>query len=198
MDIALQILGIAVQATGLAILYLHWRAKRGLGGAALVAGWVLIALGAFPWLMHVSIERGLALAMLAPMAAGLLFLAPDGLARIGNGATPKKARAAQDATALESESASPGRMSRNIARWTGSLIAAPALALAAMAAWQSFVPGTHADRFAFSILALMIVWTAALLWLLATMRPWRATFATTLAAFVLGGSAHLFVSGGAA
>ncbi|WP_135213090.1 hypothetical protein [Vitreimonas flagellata] len=196
MDIALQILGMMVQVAGLAILYLHWRAKRGLGGAVLVAGWALIALGALPWLMHVSIERGLALAMLAPMAAGLFLLAPDALARVGNSATPKKARAAQES--LEAESTSPGRLSRNVARWIGALIAAPALALAAMAAWQAFVPGVNADRFAFSIFALMIVWTAATLWLLATMRPWRATLVTTFAAFVLGGGAYLFVLGGAA
>ncbi len=196
MNIALQFLGIAVQVAGLAILYLHWRAKRGLGGALLVAGWALIALGALPWLMHVSIERGLALAMLAPMAGGLLFLTPDGLARIGNGAAPRKARGAQ--APPEAESTVPGRISRNIARWIGALLAAPALALAAMAAWQAFVPGVNADRFAFSIFALMIAWNAALLWLLATMRPWRATLVTALAAFVLGGGAYLFASGGAA
>ena len=198
MQDTLQIAGIAAQSAGLLVLFLHWRAKRGLGAVTLVLGWTLVALSAIPWLLSVSPERGLAIAMLAPMASGLLLLAPDGLSRLGNGAKPKKERGVDPATALEPETATQGRLSRNVARWIGSVIAAPALALAAAAAWQAFVPGAIADRVAFSILVLMIVWTAALLWLLSTMRPWIAAALITIAAFGLGAGAHAFVTGGAA
>ena len=146
MQDTLQIAGIAAQSAGLLVLFLHWRAKRGLGAVTLVLGWTLVALGAIPWLLSVSPERGLAIAMLAPMASGLLLLAPDGLSRLGNGAKPKKERGVDPATALEPETATQGRLSRNVARWIGSVIAAPALALAAAAAWQAFVPGAIADR----------------------------------------------------
>ncbi|HEX8899717.1 hypothetical protein [Vitreimonas sp.] len=199
MAIALQVLGITVQTAGLAILYLHWRARRGLGGPVLFAGWALIALGATPWLYSVSVERAFALAMLAPMVAGLLLLAPDGLARSRPNATTRKAktRAVQDAAPLETDSHASGRVSRDVARWIGALVIAPAFALAAMAAWQAFAPGANADRVAFSILALMLAWTAALLWLLASLRPWRATSILGIVALALGGGAYLLVSGGA-
>lgn len=195
MDMGLQMLGIAVQAAGLAILYLHWRARRGLGGLVLASGWALIGLGAVPWLLNVSIERGLAIAMLAPMMAGLFLLAPDALARVGDGAARKKKAPPPP---LEAEDAAAGALSRNVARWLGSLVAAPAFGVAAMAAWQAFTPGADVNRIAFSIFALMIGWTAAVLWLLASARPWLATLFTSVAAFALGGGAYLFASGGLA
>ncbi len=193
MTMGLQMLGIAVQAAGLAILYLHWRAKRGLGGLTLVGGWALIGLGAIPWLLNVSIERGLAIAMLAPMMAGLFLLAPDALARVGDGAARKKK---MQAPPLEAEDAIPGVLSRNIARWLGALVAAPAFGVAAMAAWQAFAPTADVNRIAFSIFALMIGWTAALLWLLASVRPWLAAFVTSVSAIAIGGGAYLFALGG--
>ncbi len=190
----MQVAGVAVQAAGVLVLYLHWRAKGGLGGVAVVAGWVMIAAGGAPWLLAVSAERGLAIAMLTPMTMGLALLAPDALARFENRGKRKPERTGET---LEPDASAPGRTSRNMARWIGALIAAPAFALASAAAWQAWGPGNVVDRVAFSIFALMLAWTAALLWVLSAPRPWRAAAVTTLGALALGGGAYLFVSSGA-
>lgn len=196
MDFVLQIVGTALQAVGVALVFLQWRGKR--SGALLAGGWGLILVGAIPWLLDVSIERGLAIAMLAPMLFGLALLAPDGLARLGANKRERKQRARQD-DAVEAQNAAPGAVSRTVARWIGALVAAPALALAATAAWQVFAPGSMIDRVAFSVFTLMIVWIAALLWLLSSARPWAVTAAASVGALALGGGAYWFAaSAGAA
>tara|TARA_R110001606_G_scaffold380811_1_gene541579 strand:+ start:11503 stop:12105 length:603 start_codon:yes stop_codon:yes gene_type:complete len=198
MDIILQTLGVLAQAAGAALLYLHWRRQRGLGGITLAAGWALILIGVSPWLPGVSLERGLALAALAPMFVGLLLSAPGGLEDLRRAARdrPARRRTVRDVTAPAGESPSPGSLSRNAARWVGSLIIVPLCAIAAMAAWQAFSPGPDVNRASFSILALMIVWIAALLWLLASAKPWRVALITAFGTSALGGSVFLLSAGG--
>jgi hypothetical protein len=189
-----QALGVLAQAAGLLLLFLHWRARRGLGGAALAAGWALILAGAAPWFVNAAPERALALAALAPMALGLLFLAPDALPRIANGAA-KPARA-EPVADLDAETPAPGRVSRNIARWVAGIVAAPALALAAAAAWQAFTPGATAGQIVVSTLVTIAAWTAAALWLLSTAKPWRATLIAVVLAAAIGGATYVKVAGG--
>jgi hypothetical protein len=200
MDVILQTLGIAGQAAGLALLYLCWRSWQGYGGLALAAGWALILFGMVPWLLNVSVERGLALASLGPMVVGLFLSIPNGLTDLSRNSKdrPARSRAVRETTPSDADIAAPGRLSRNVARWAGALIATPALAIAAMAAWQAFMPGTPVNRAGFSIFALIIIWTAALLWLLASERPWRVALMTGVGAAFLGGSVLILASGGTA
>lgn len=198
MELTLQTLGITGQGAGIALLYLHWRSRQGLGGAALAAGWALVLLGMVPWLLNVSVARGIALAAIAPMVAGLFLSAPNGLADLERNAKEHSSRsrpARGTTSATESEIALSGRLSRNVARWVGALIATPALSIAAMAAWQAFVPGTPANRAGLSIFVLIIVWMATLLWLLASERPWRVTLVSGTGAAVLGASVFILTSG---
>jgi hypothetical protein len=199
MDVILQTIGTVGQVAGMALLYLHWRRGRGLGGGVLATGWALILLGMAPWMPGVSVERGLALASLAPMVVGLFLSAPHGLADLGSAARERPARrrtAARDAAAPAAEPPSPGRLARNAARWVGSVIVVPAVAIASMAAWQGFAPGSDVNRASFSILALMIVWVAALLWLLASAKPCRVTLIIALVAAAMGGGIFITTSGG--
>lgn len=198
MELTLQILGIAAQAAGIALLYLHWRSRRGPGGAVLAVGWAFILLGMVPWLLNVSVARGLALASLGPMIVGLLLLIPNGLTDLRRNSKdrPERSRAVRETAPSDPEIAVPGRLSRNATRWAGALIATPALAIAAMAAWQAFMPGTPVNRAGFSIFALIIVWTANLLWLLANERPWRVVLVTSAGAAALGASVFILTSGG--
>jgi hypothetical protein len=199
MDVILQTVGTVGQAAGIALLYLHWRRRRVSGGGVLAAGWAFILIGMLPWMLGVSVERGLALASLAPMVAGLFLSAPHGLADLRSAARDRPARrrtAAGDAAAPAAEPPSPGHLARNTARWVGSLIVVPAVAIASMAAWQGFAPGSDVNRASFSIFVLMIVWVAALLWLLASAKPWRVTLITALVATALGGGIFIMTSGG--
>jgi hypothetical protein len=133
------------------------------------------------------------------MVAGLVLLAPAAHARsrYKSGLRKSKPRNAQDGEAVELAPTLSGRLSRNAARWTGAVIGAPMLALAAMAAWQAFFPGQVVDRIAFSIFVLMGAGTGALLWTLSTARPWRATLITCATAITLGGSVYWFTVIGA-
>jgi hypothetical protein len=188
----LQSIGVLIQAAGILILYLHWRRRRGSHGAFLVSGWALMALGAAPWFLSASPERALAIGMLPPMLAGLLLLAPDALPRIAAKTAIKKTKVV--AGADEPVSPAPGSAARNAGRWFAVLIAAPSLGLSAATIWQIIYPGGVADRTVFSSLVLIAVWIAALLWLLASDRPWRAGLAVCAAATLLGVGAilHLF------
>ena len=179
----LQALGILVQAAGLAVLFLHWRAKGGLGGPALAGAWALIVLGAAPWLLTVSPEKAVALGSLAPMLFGLALLAPDALPRVVNGKV-RRQRPVREA-ADDSGIAAPGRASRNVARWFGALVAAPAVAAAATAAWLAYAPWNAVDSMVLAAFLLMAVVTAAWLWLLASLRPWRVTLICCGAALLL-------------
>lgn len=200
MDITLQTLGVIGQTAGVALLYLHWRARNGLSGAILAAGWALIALGTLPWLLNVSVERAIAIALLAPMAVGLFLLAPGGVADLRRGTKDRSVRmgGTREATPPAPEKVLSGRLSRDVARWTGALVVVPALALSTMAAWQAFTPGSAANRVGFSIFALIVMWTAALLWLLASEHPWRVTALTLLGAVMLGGSVFILKPDGVA
>lgn len=180
----LQTLGILVQAAGLAVLFLHWRAKGGLGGVALAGGWALVVLGAAPWLLTASPEKALALGTLAPMMAGLALLAPDALPRVLAGkARRDRIRPAEPAD--EAQVAPPGRAARNAARWFGALIAAPGMALASVAAWVAFAPLSASDSLVSGVFLLAAIWTGALLWLLASARPWRSALFVCAAALLL-------------
>ncbi|KCZ86118.1 hypothetical protein HAD_10545 [Hyphomonas adhaerens MHS-3] len=200
MEVILQTLGIAGQAAGIALLYLNWRTRQGRGGAILAAGWTLILLGMAPWLLNVSVERGLAIASLAPMVVGLLLSAPNGLTDLKRNLRerPARSRTMRETALSDAEIATPGRVSRNMARWAGAVVATPALSIAAMAAWQASMPGTPANRVGFSIFVLIVVWVAALLWLLASERPWRTALLTCGGAVVLGGGVFILASGGTA
>lgn len=193
----LQVLGVLVQLAGLTLLFLHWRAKRGLGGGVLVAAWTLMAIGAAPFFFHDSPEKALALGLLAPMAAGLFLLAPDALPRIGPSAAKRKDRT-RDNTESEEAVFGAGRVSRNIARWFAALIAAPALTLAAGAAFQAFAPFNAIDRMVFSTLLLIAVGAIVFLWLLSTTRPWRSAFIACCIALALSAGVYAIVSNGAA
>lgn len=195
-NLLLQTLGVLAQAAGLLVLFLHWRARRGLGGGALAAGWALVLAGAAPWFAHAAPERALALAALAPMALGLLFLAPDAWPRVA--ARAAKPARAEPAAEPDAESPAPGRVSRNIARWIAGVVAAPALALAAAAAAQAFAPGAVADRIVLSMLVAIAMWTAAALWLLSSAKPWRASLTALLLAVAIGGATIVKVAGGLA
>lgn len=182
MGVFLQSAGVAVQVVGVAALFWCWRARRPSNGVVLVAGWLSIFLGGAPWLLAVSVERGLALAMLAPMLAGLALLAPDALPRIGSASAGRRRPSRiGDAGQGDAPSAS-GRRERIIARWAGSLVTVPALALAAMAVTLAADPGPIVDRAAVSILVLAVVWIATLLWLLAAERPWRVALSSGVGA----------------
>lgn len=198
MEYTLQTLGVVGQVAGIALIYLHWRKRQAPGATGLVAGWALLLLGALPWLFNVSVERGLAIAMLAPMVAGMLLCLPNGLADIKGSTKGQTAKnqAAREAVRSDTKSISPGRLSRNIARWVGSLIVAPAFAIAAMAAWQAFMPGSVVNRASFSIFALIIAWTLGLLWLLASTKPWRVVLMTCFGAVALGGGILILPSAG--
>lgn len=192
----LQTLGVLIQGAGIFILFLHWRAKRSHSGGFLAAGWVFILVGAAPWFIGVAPERALALAMFAPMAFGLTFLAPDALPRLGAGAVRKKPRPVLDAK--DGVSPQPGRTLRNAGRCFAALITAPLLALASAAAYQALIPGSIADRTVFSGFLAIAVWTAAVLWLLATARPWRAAGAACVCALILSSVIFVAVSRGGA
>lgn len=192
----LQTLGVLIQGAGIYILFLHWRARRRHGGGFLAAGWALILLGAAPWFFGVSLERAMALAAFAPMAFGLAFLAPDALPRLGAGATRKKLNPVSDAG--DSEALRPGSTLRNAGRWFAALIAAPLLALAGAAAFQALIPGSIADRTVFSGFLAIAIWTAALLWLLADAKPWRAVGFACAGALLLSALVFMAVSRGAA
>jgi hypothetical protein len=192
----LQTLGVLIQGAGIYILFLHWRARRRHGGGFLAAGWALIALGAAPWFAGVSPERALAIAAFAPMIAGLAFLAPDALPRIGAKAARKKSKPVPEAEGRQAPE--PKRFLRNAGRWFAALIAAPLLALAGAATYQALAPGSIADRTVFSGFFAIVVWTAAILWLLATSKPWRASGAACAIAALLGAAVYMLISQGAA
>lgn len=192
----LQTLGVLIQGAGITILFLHWRGKRSHGGGFLVAGWGLVILGAAPWFMSVSPERALALGALAPMALGLLFLAPDALPRLSADAARKKTKPTPEAD--DNDVAPPGRKTRNAGRLFASLVAAPLLALAAAGAYQVFVPGSIADRTVFSGFVAIAVWAAAALWFLATQKPWRASLIACAAATILAAGTFMIATQGAA
>jgi hypothetical protein len=185
-----QALGILVQAAGLALVFAHWRTRGGLGGGALAGGWALVLAGAAPWLLTASPEKALALGSLAPMLAGLGLLAPDALPRVG-AVKDRRGRPVRREPGEEGPAAVDGRLSRNVARWFAALIAAPALALAAAAAWQAFVPLGPNDNLVGSAFLIVAVWTAAILWLLASVRPWRPVLWTSGVALLLAGLAAL-------
>jgi hypothetical protein len=189
-----QTLGVAAQAAGLLLLFLHWRARRGLGGAALAVGWALVFAGAAPWFANAAPERALALAALAPMALGLVLLAPDAWPRIAAG--PWRRVRTEPAADPDAETPAPGRLSRSSARWIASIVAAPALAFAAAAAWQAFAPGPPVDQIVFSTLVTIAVWTAAALWLLSTEKPWRATMIALVLAAAIGAATSFKAIGG--
>ena len=200
MEVILQTLGIAGQAVGVALLFLNWRIRHGSGGGFLAAGWTLILLGMVPWLLNVSVERGLAIASLAPMVAGLLLSVPNGLTDLKRNSRdrPVRLRTMRETGLSDAGIATRGRVSRNMARWVGAVVGTPALSIAAMAAWQASMPGTAASRVGFSIFVLIVVWVATLLWLLASERPWRAALLTCGGAVVLGGGIFILASGGTA
>ncbi|MDG2521574.1 hypothetical protein P7B02_08470 [Caulobacter segnis] len=179
----LQALGILVQAAGLAALLMHWRAKSGLGGGVLAGAWALVILGAAPWLLTVSPEKALALGSLAPMMFGLALLAPDALPRINSGKV-KRDRTARE-PADDADMAAAGRVSRNTARWFSALVAAPALTLAASAAWLAYVPLGPIDSLVSCAFLMAAVLTGALLWLLSVTRIWRHVLFACAAALVL-------------
>lgn len=182
----LQVLGILVQATGLAVLLLHWRGKGGLGGPALAGAWVLIVIGATPWLLTVAPDKAVALGSLAPMMFGLALLAPDALPRLASSKT-RRQRPVREAA--DDGVAAAGRASRNAARWFGALIAAPGLSVAVAAAFLAFSPWSSIDSIVFSALLLAAALTGGLLWLLASLKPWRDDFICCGAALLLAGLA---------
>lgn len=179
----LQALGILVQAAGLAALLVHWRAKNGLGGAALAGAWALVILGAAPWLLASSPEKALALGALAPMMFGLALLAPDALPRTTSGKVRRDRPAREPAD--ETGMAATGRTSRNAARWFAALVAAPALTLAVSAAWLAYAPFGAIDSLVSCAFLMAAVFTAALLWLLSVTRIWRHVLFACAAALVL-------------
>lgn len=173
----LQAIGVVVQASGLALLFLHWRTKGGLGGGALFGAWTLMFLGAAPWLIGASPEKAAALGALAPMMIGLALLAPDALPRLAGGKA-RRERPARASSADEVELAAAGRASRNAGRWFSALVAAPALSVAAVAAWLVYAPLGAVDTMVFGVFLMTAVLTGGLLWLLSAVRPWRrAAFA---------------------
>lgn len=179
----LQVLGVIIQAAGLILLHQHWRVRGGLGGGALLGAWVLIILGAAPWLIGVSPERALALGVLAPMLIGLLLLAPDAYARL-SGARARSARPRRPARADPGEAAA-ALSGTGGARWFSALVAAPALCAAAAAAWLAYSPLSAVDSMVFSAFLMAAILTAALLRLLATARPWCEALITCGAALLL-------------
>lgn len=179
----LQALGILVQAAGLAVLLRHWRTRNGLGGGVLAGAWALIVLGAAPWLLTVSGDKAVALGALAPMLLGLALLAPDALPRLTSGKV-RRERPIREAVDTD-EMAAAGRARRNAARWFGALVAAPALSVAAVAVCLAYAPWSPIDSTVLSAFLFAGVLTGALLWLLASTRPWRADLIGCAAALVM-------------
>lgn len=155
----------------------------------LAGAWALIVLGAAPWLLTVSLDKAVALGSLAPMLLGLALLAPDALPRLSSGKF-RRERPVREATD-ESEIAAAGRASRNAARWFGALVAAPALSVAAAAVCLAYAPWSAIDSTVLSAFLFAGVLTGALLWLLASTRPWRADFMGCATALVLAALAAL-------
>jgi uncharacterized membrane protein YGL010W len=164
MTVLLVVLGAALIVAGIVLLHRCW--SRTAPSWGVIAGWVLIDLGLVAFMASVRPAYGLALGALVAMAVPLALV----LSPLSRGWTPKPPRESERPAAVP-----PGGRSRSIARLVGSLLAAPAFALAAALAWRALVPGSEVDRLAGAAYAAPIAFAIALVVVMGAGRPWRAT-----------------------
>lgn len=168
---------------GLAVLYLAWR-RPGRSIPLLVLGWGLLVVSALPWAAAGGADRGPALAMVAVSAAALLLIGITGQWR---GAAPRRRREATPA-AEPAGGTGWGHWSLVI------LVAGPLAAAAAFALGLPFMrvdSWAESDRLVASAFAIVILWSAAAVWVCATPRLMRAT--ATLAGLTAAGAVVLLV-----
>jgi hypothetical protein len=183
LDLFMAIFAGVLSLGGLAVLYLAWR-RRGRSTLLCVLGWGLLASSAVPWAVAGGGDRGPALAMVMVSLAALLLIGITGQWR---GGAPHRRREASPAA----EPAGGGGWGH----W--SLVILIAGPLAAIAAFALGLPFMHveswaeSDRLIASAFAIVILWSAAAVWVCATPRLMRAT--ATLAGLAAAGAVFLLV-----
>jgi len=169
--------GLVLTLSGVLGLYAVWRGGPGSRRLLLPGGWLLIAAGLALCATATSVERGLSIAMIGFVLGGALLTA----AEAWRSRTPARAGRTVERAPPPAVRA-PGRPGRLLGRWAGAILAAPALAGALAWMLQLAGPGILADRIVFSAFLFMAVWTAGLVCVLSSRRPWFWTLALLLPA----------------
>lgn len=156
---------VALVLAGVGLLHRAWRDR---GGAARVGlGWLLLIGSVSVWrLGGPGWDKAIALATLAPMLVGAVFLAPQVRHAVGQASAKRhKPKRARSASASGQEPApSPTPVWRSLVR--GFLVGpvAGAAALGAAAAVALHAPGAEADRYVAALFVLPVLWAAAATW----------------------------------
>jgi hypothetical protein len=182
LDLPLTLLAGLLSLGGLAVLYLAWR-RPGRSVPLRVLGWGLLAISVLPWAAAGGSGRGVALGLVVVSAAALILIGITGQWR------GTAARRRRDTAAAEPAGATGWR------HWGLVVLAAgPRAAAAAFALGLPFMQVStwaEADRLIASAFAIIILWSAAAVWVCATPRLMRAT--ATLAGLAAAGTVVLLV-----
>lgn len=182
---AIPLLGTGAALAGLLLLRRAWRegpVASGPGRYAVAGGWALVGAGLALFAAAGRPVWGLSVAALVVMGLVLpIVLAPV----FAPGWAPRPPRI----ETREPPGRPAGFAARTAARAAGSLLAAPALGLAAALAWRAAGPGGPADKLLGAAFAAPLTLAAALVAILAARRPWRVSAIVTAAALACAGLA---------
>lgn len=170
---------------GTAGLFLAWRRRERHAGLLLLA-WGLIA-ASFPfWSRAAGFDSGATIGTVLLMVAALAVVLANGDWRAKG--SQRAARAGNPRSALEDQSAAPGRTRRTLLR---TLAAGPLAFFAGLGPALLVIGGTRwpeADRVILGACVLLVVWPIAMVWSCATSKPQRCVVVLAVIALVSGGA----------
>jgi hypothetical protein len=170
---------------GTAVLFMAWRRRERHAGLLLLA-WALIA-ASFPfWSRAAGFDSGATIGVVLLMVAALVFVFANGDWRAKG--SQRAARASNPKSALEGQSAAPGRVRRTLLR---TLAAGPLAFFAGLGPALLVVGGTRwpeADRIILGACALLVLWPVAMVWSCATGKPQRCVITLAVIALLTGGA----------
>jgi hypothetical protein len=168
---------------GAAVLFFAWRRRERHAGLLLLA-WGLMALSYPFWSRAAGVDSGATVGTVLIMLAAIVVVLANGDWRTKG--SERVARASSTKSALEGQTAAPGRTRRTVLR---TLAAGPLAFLAGLGPALLIIGGTRwpeADRIILGSCIMLIFWPAAMVWSCATSKPQRCAVALGVIALVSG------------
>lgn len=168
---------------GAGVLFLAWRRRERHAGLLLLA-WGLMAVSYPFWSRAAGVDSGATVGTVLIMLVAIIIVLANGDWR--SKGPERVARASSVKSALEDQTAAPGRTGRTVLR---TLAAGPLAFLAGLGLALLIIGGTRwpeADRIILGSCILLIFWPAAMVWSCATSKPQRCAVALGVIALVSG------------
>jgi hypothetical protein len=168
---------------GASVLFFAWRRRERHAGLLLLA-WGLLAVSYPFWSRAAGVDSGATVGTVLIMLVAIIMVLVNGDWRSkGPG---RAAREGSAKSALEGQTAAPGRTRRTVLR---TLAAGPLAFLAGLGPALLIIGGAgwpEADRIILGSCFLLIFWPAAMVWSCATSKPQRCAVALAVIALVSG------------